>query len=282
MKHELEDVIRAIERPTLPASRRLRVSNAAIILLREAEELVIDEDKPTRGRVVCIHSGGRFAFRRVLEVDGKRLRLRGDAAPFEDYWDGDVVGCVVPRAIDRLAAVAPEAWTRAGWQATMATAHARRLHRKLRRPTPIAMRTEVLTDKDWPAVRVFWKHACGRELPLQAQTHQHVIGLYDGDALVGANIYLAFGSSAFSAFTLVDRRYRGIGGGRQMLSHAVEETKRRGFESMYVHINVRNLPSISAYERVGFQRRGWWSDDNDPLAAAERQSLVLERDLRAR
>lgn len=280
LKHDLESVIRAMPRVTLPASRKLVVSDAAIVLMREAEELVIDEDAPAKGRAVCIRSGSRFAFRRVLEVAGLRLRLRGDIAPFEDVWTGDVVGCVVPRPIDRVAALWPEAWTAMGWQAAVATARAMQLKRKLTRPAAVALRTQVLVDTDWPDVRAFWKRACGHELPLDAQPQQHVIGLFDGRVLVGANIYLAFGSSAFSAFTLVDRRYRGIGGGRRMLLHAIDETTQRGFDSMHVHINVRNLPSIAAYERVGFRRRGWWRDEHDPLAAAERQSLVLERDLR--
>lgn len=270
---------RAAHGPVLPPSRVLRVSEAAILLLDKVEELTIDEDPPTVGRVVCVVSGSRFAFRRVLDVRDRELRLRGDIAPFDDRWDGDVVGCVVPRAIDRAAAVAPEQWTKAGWHAAMAAAHMLSLRRKLTRPRPVVFRTELLETEDWPDVRAFWKRACGDELPIAAQKHQHVIGLFDGSELVGANIYLAFGTTAFSAFTLVDRRYRGIGGGSRMLAHAVSEAKARGFESMHVHIHVRNLPSITAYERAGFVRKEWWSDASDPLASAERQSLVLERDL---
>ncbi|MDF2692896.1 MAG: Acetyltransferase family, partial [Labilithrix sp.] len=151
--------------------------------------------------------------------------------------------------------------------------------RKLTRRAPVAFDTEVLSTDDWPTVRAFWKRACGRELPVAAHRHQHVIGLFVGTELVGANIYLALGTTAFSAFTLVDRRYRGLGGGSRMLRHAVVEARRRGFESMHVHINVRNLPSIAAYERAGFVPRSWWSDESDPLASAERQSLVFERRL---
>ena len=111
---------------------------------------------------------------------------------------------------------------------------------------------------------------------------QHVVGLHTGSELVGVNILLAFGSTVLSAFTLVDRRYRGLGGGRRMLVHAVAETRRRGFESAYVHIHARNLPSLAAYRSVGFRQKGWWSDDADPLAAAERQWLIFEIDLNAR
>jgi ribosomal protein S18 acetylase RimI-like enzyme len=255
----------------------VRVSQAGIFTFGN-EELVIDEDRPSVGRAVCVVSGHRFAFRRVLAVRGRTLVLRGDVAPFEDVWEGDVVGCVVPRVIDRAAAVTPDRWTRTGWQAAVAYAHALATTRRYRRPRPLPLRTELLVAEQWPMVRTFWLRACGRELPLQAQERQHVIGLFDGDALVGANIYLAFGATAFSAFTLVDRSYRGMGGGNAMLAHAVREAERRGFESMYVHINVRNLPSIAAYERAGFVRKGWWSDPSDPLASAERQWVVFERD----
>ena len=256
------------------------MSDAGILTFRGGEELEIDDDPPTVGRAICVVSGGRLAFRRVLAVDGRSLRLRADIAPFEDTWDGEVVGCVVPRLIDRAAAIAPERWTKASWHTAVAYAHAQAIKRRLRRPKPFAFRTELLGAADWPEVRAFWKRACGRALPVESQPRQHVIGLYAGDELVGANIYLAFGKQAFSAFTLVDRRYRGFGGGGVMLAHAVREAKARDFESMYVHINARNLPSIAAYERAGFVRRGWWSDAGDPLASAERHWLVLDRDFR--
>lgn len=264
--------------PVLPASRTLRVSEVGVITFG-AEDFVIDTDRPTVGRVVCVVSGTRFAFRRVLGVDGSRLRLRGDALPFEDRWDGDVVGCVVPRAIDRLAALDPVAWTRGSWDLAMAAARGLQVRRSLTRRPLLALRTETLPTERWPDVRAFWARACGRELAATAQPHQHVIGLYDGAELIGANIYLAIGATAFSAFTLVDRRYRGIGGGSRMLAHAVREARERGFESMYVHIHARNLPSIAAYTRAGFVQRGWCEDEGDPLATAEEQMGVWERGL---
>jgi GNAT superfamily N-acetyltransferase len=273
------DVNEVADPLALPTTRTLRVADAGIFTFGE-EELVIDEDRPTVGRAVCVVSGQRFAFRRVLAVRRASLVLRADVAPFEDRWEKGVLGCVVPRVIDRAAAIAPDHFTRAGWRAAVAYAHALAGARRLRRPKPVRFRTAKLDDAQWPNVRAFWRHACGRELPLEAQKHQHVVGLFDGDALVGANILLALGSTAFSAFTLVDRRYRGMGGGRAMLAHAVREAKAQGWTSMYVHINVRNLPSIAAYESAGFERRGWWSDPSDPLASAERQWLIFERDFR--
>jgi GNAT superfamily N-acetyltransferase len=129
-------------------------------------------------------------------------------------------------------------------------------------------------------VRAFWRETCGKELHVEAQPRQQVIGLFDGSQLVGANIHLVFGSTSYSAYTLVDRRYRGTGGGGQMIRHAVGLARESGLDSIYVHINARNFPSIGAYRRAGFAERGWWSDAADPLASAERQWRVFEIDLR--
>jgi GNAT superfamily N-acetyltransferase len=264
------------------APRVVSVSEAGIFTWG-TERLVIEPGPPTVGRAICVASGSRLAFRRVLAVEGRRLRLRADVAPFEDTWDGDIVGCVRPRWIDKLAALDPERFTRANWRAAVAMAHARAARRRItprRRHRP--MTTRVLEASEWPSVRRFWREACGNELHVEAHAHQHVIGLFDGPRLVGANIHLVFGKTSCSTFTLVDRRYRGTGGGSQMIAHAVRLARALSLESVYVHINARNLPSLRAYRRAGFARTGWWSDESDPLAAAERQWLVLELDLTTR
>jgi RimJ/RimL family protein N-acetyltransferase len=139
--------------------------------------------------------------------------------------------------------------------------------------------TRVLEPSEWPRVRQFWREACGNELHVDAHANQHVIALFDGPALVGANIHLVFGSTSCSTFTLVDRRYRGTGGGTKMIRRAIALAREQRLESIYVHINARNLPSLRAYRRVGFELKGWWSDDSDPLASAERQWQVFEIDL---
>ena len=239
-------------------------------------DLLIDPDPPEVGRAVCIASGDRLTFRRVLGVDGRRLRLRADIAPFEDLWDGEVVGCVRPRVIDRIAAIDPDRWTRTNWRAAVTLAHALAARKRLSRRRHVSYTTRALDASDWPRVRAFWKATCGKELHAEAQPRQHVVGLFDGTELVGANIHLIFGTTSYSAFTLVDRRYRGTGGGRKMIEHAIVDARNHGLERIFVHINSRNLPSIRAYERAGFDNKGWWSDAADPLASAERQWLVFE------
>jgi len=254
------------------------VSDAGILTFGQ-EDLVIEPGEPRVGSAVCVLSGGRSYFRRVLAVRGDQLRLRGDVAPFAEEWSGEVVGLVRPRLIDRLAAIDPDRWTRANWHAAVGIAHALAARRRLKPRRHVAFTTRSLQDSDWPEVRRFWREACGNILHVEAQPHQHVVGLFDGGQLVGANIHLVIGKASYSAFTLVDRRYRGTGGGIKMIEHSLRVARELGCESIYVHINARNLPSVRAYRRAGFQKKGWWSDASDPLASAERQWLVFEIDL---
>jgi len=274
---EREVAERAASR-SLPPRWKMLVSEAGILTLG-TEELLIERGEPEVGRAVCLLSGNRIAFRRVLAIGAREMVLRADVAPFEDRWESGIVGCVHPRSIDRAAAINPVHFTRTGWYAAIASAHLRSARKRLQRPRRLPLTTKALSASDWPRVRAFWKRACGRELPVEAHANQHVVGLFDGAALVGVNIHLGFGATAYSAFTLVDRSYRGCGGGRKMIEHGVAISRERKFENIYVNINVRNLPSIAAYRSVGFRPTRWWSDDADPLASAERQQMVFELDL---
>ncbi|WP_394823629.1 GNAT family N-acetyltransferase [Pendulispora albinea] len=264
----------------LPPRWKMLVSEEGVLTLG-AEELLIEKGEPQVGQAVCLLSGHRIAFRRLLSRDDRGMLLRADVAPFEDHWRDGVVGCVHPRAIDRAAAINPVHFTRTSWVAAVASAHLRSVRRRLKKqPRQPSLTTRLLAESDWPRVREFWNESCGRELPVQANPNQHVVGLFDGSTLAGVNIHLGFGSTAYSAFTLVHRSYRGCGGGKQMIEHAVAISRERKFDSIYVNINVRNLPSIAAYRSAGFRPTRWWSDDADPLASAERQQMVFELDLR--
>jgi GNAT superfamily N-acetyltransferase len=216
----------------------------------------------------------------VLDTRGDRALVRADVAPFADGWLGDLVGRVRPRAADRLAALAPWRWTELGWAASCAGAHAFAAYRRLgaqRREVP-AFSARPLSLQDWPRVRAFWLHACGSPLPLRAQPSQHVVGLFvPGGALAGVNIQIVLGDVSYAAYTLVDRLFRGLGGGRRMIDVALGVARSLGVALVYVHIPARNLPSIAAYEASGFHFARWWSEDSDPLLAAERQWRVYER-----
>jgi GNAT superfamily N-acetyltransferase len=283
-----EEVATRAREGRLPQRWRMRIKDAPIFTLG-AEDLVLRQRAPVAGDAVCLISGGRTTFRRVLAIEDAaprpRLRLRGDVAPFEDAWDtdtdGEVIGCVDPRIFDQFVMLDPVAITRSNWYAAMAAAHAlsakKRITRSFGKKVEARFRTRILSLEDWAGVRAFWLEACGDPLPVQAHEDQHVVGLFDENGVLrGATIHLRFGTASYSAFTLVDRRFRNQGGGRAMIEHAVKHARTRGLTLCYVHIHVRNIPSILAYKRVGFHAVRWWRDDSDPLLAAERQWKVFE------
>lgn len=270
-----EDVVAARERGGLPARFVVPAPAAGIHTL--GQPLVIVQAPPRPGDVACLVSGERLAFRRVLAVHGTLLRLRCDIGPFEDRWDAPIVGCAVSRPIDRLAALDPERFTELGWRAAMAAArYAAAQQRFLRTRGGPRLTVASLEDSDWPRVRAFWAATTDQTLAPFAAGYQHAVGLFDRRTLVGVNIHLQVGNASYSAFTLVDRRYRGVGGGRKMIERAVEDARLRGLSLVYVHIHARNLPSIAAYSAVGFRAVRWWADDADPLLSAERQWRVFE------
>jgi GNAT superfamily N-acetyltransferase len=231
---------------------------------------------------VCIVSGDRLAWRRVLAVRGDRALVRGDVAPFADGWVDGVVGRLVPRRIDRIAAVSPSQWTELGWTTAIAGAHAFRALKRLRSRAHHApsLTAKPLLPSDWPRVRAFWLHVCGSPMPLQAHPSQHVAGLFlENGALAGVTIQIVLGDASYSAYTLVDRRFRGLGGGRRLLEVVVDVARGLGVKLLYAHIDARNLSSIAAHEAAGFRFARWWTEESDPLLAAERQWRVYERDL---
>ena len=277
-----EEILDRHEHHTLPPTWRVRAPDPCGIRVSPGEILEVERAPPRPGDAVCLLSGRRLGWRRVLDTRDDRALVRADVAPFADGWLGDVVGRVRPRPIDRLAALAPARWTELGWAASCAGAHAFAAYRRAvvragKREVP-AFYAQPLAPSDWPRVRAFWLYACGTPLPLRAQPSQHVVGLFvPGGALAGVNIQIVLGDVSYAAYTLVDRRYRGLRGGRKMIDVALSVARELGVELVYVHIHARNLPSIAAYEASGFRFARWWSEESDPLLAADRQWRVYER-----
>jgi GNAT superfamily N-acetyltransferase len=267
-------------RHALPAVWHMIPPEPCGVRVSRGEIFEVERDGARPGDAICLVSGKRLAWRRALAVrDGEAL-VRADVAPFADGWFGYVVGRLRPRPVDRLAAIAPARWAELGWVAAHAGARAFAVYRRLlsRAQDVPTFSARSLADADWPRVRAFWLEACGDPLPLHPQPSQHVVGLFlPTGALAGVNIQLVLGDTSYSAFTLVDRRYRGLGGGRQMIEVALRVTRELGVKLVYVHIHALNLPSIAAYEAVGFRFARWWTEDSDPLLAAERQWCVFER-----
>ncbi len=98
-------------------------------------------------------------------------------------------------------------------------------------------------------------------------------------SLVGVNIQLVTGDEAYSAYTMIDRNYRGMGGSRLLLAESLRVVGKLGLRRVYVHIHALNLPSLAAYRRAGFRFHRWWDDVSDPMLSAEYQWRVYERSL---
>jgi GNAT superfamily N-acetyltransferase len=279
----MEEVLDRHRRRALPSTWQMAApvyTGGAGVLVRRGEILTVEQAPARPGDAICLVSGKRLGWRRAIEVRGEQALVRADVAPFADGWLGDVVGRVRPRPIDRLAALAPARFVELGWTAAWARAHAFAAYRRLGGPERAvpAFTARPLSLASFPRVRAFWLHACGSPLPLRAQPSQHVVGLFVGDGvLAGVNIQIVLDDVSYAAYTLVDRRFRGLGGGRKMIEVALGVARGLGVSLVYVHIPARNLPSIAAYEASGFRFARWWSEESDPLLAAERQWRVYER-----
>lgn len=247
------------------------------------------------GDVVCVRSGQRVTWRRVLDVRGERAFLRGDVAPFADGWfaaegaaaAAELLGRVRTRRLDALARVSPSRVVRTNWLAALAIAQAKATKRRLTSRSlhlGDTLRTRLLAPSEWDRVQAFWRRASGRELPLTAPRAAYVVGLFAEDAggrpsvdLVGVNVQLVTGEESYSAYTMIERGYRGVGGSRLLLDESLRVAEALEIRRVYVHIHARNVPSLAAYRRARFRFSHWWADETDPLLSAERQWRVFER-----
>lgn len=290
---------------------RVRVNSTAALITRGIEELEVVSVRAGGGHlvdlrgdlvrpadVVALRSGRRLTFRRVLETDGERVFVRGDIVPFADGWlapnrdrdraprDGvvSVVGRVRPRAIDRFARIDPSRFVRGSWAAAVAAAHARSV---ALRAVAIAFgatsrpdfEVRLMSPSEWPLVASFWRRVRAERSPATAPKGAHVVGLFDRSRLVGVNIQLVTGEESYSAYTIVDPNYRGMGGSRLLLDESLRIVDKLGLRRVYVHIHALNLPSLAAYQRAGFRFDRWWEDASDPMLSAEYQWRVYERAL---
>lgn len=286
----------------LPDAWRVRVGNTPAVLALGVEELLVSSLRGDRdlhdasgaalvpGDVVCVRSGSRITWRRVLETRPGEAFLRGDVAPFADGWVGTppcaagaaIVGRVARRPHDVLAHVNSARFVEANWMAALGLARLKALRRRLgarkKPPLRVPFRTKLLSPSEWPAVQAFWERASGRRLPLTAPRAAYVVGLFaEHTRLVGVNIQLVTGDEAYSAYTMIERGYRDAGGSRLLLDEAIRVAEALELARVYVHIHARNVPSLAAYRRAGFRFSHWWADDADPMLAAERQWRVFER-----
>ena len=50
-----------------------------------------------------------------------------------------------------------------------------------------------------------------------------------------------------------DNKFRGKGYGRKLLEESIKEMKLNGIYSILLYVNVKNIPAIKLYEKMGFQ-----------------------------
>lgn len=273
-----------------PIEALLNLGNEEVSVRRLTPDLCDPSGRALEiGDVVCVRSAQRITWRRVI---GRRLGtalLRGDTTPFADGWFGgphgdrrvELLGCIEPRLLDRaLANLSTPRALQAQWLMALAIANAKAKKRRLQaraRELPLRFWVRRLAVEEWPDVQAFWLRASGRELTLAAPRHAYVVGLFAQESLVGVNVQLVTGAEAYSAYTLIERAYRGQGGGRLLIEEAIGVAEELELRRVYVHIHARNVPSLAAYRRARFSFSHWWTDEADPLLAAERQWRVFER-----
>lgn len=284
-------VLSASREDTLPSQWRMRVGHTVMHpTLRAGTEIVVVRRRATRGRIACLSTGSRVTFRRVLAVDGQRVFVRGDVAPFADGWFANVIGCVdEPASPFLIARIAPVLWTSSAWHLARGVALARAMGVGARpvaaETAGLSTRTLCATDGDALIALLVESHGgpperYSREINLAAST----VGLFSPNAqLIGrCAVTKGEGDVAESEALVVHPLWRRCGGGALIMRAIVELARGNGARVVRATVAARNLPSRRTLLRAGFRETGRWvRAGDDPLLAAERQLLETEVVLRA-
>lgn len=87
----------------------------------------------------------------------------------------------------------------------------------------------------------------------------HLYLLEEGDAVVGMLTLGCYhsptGSKAWIEDVVVDHSRRGLGYGRQLVAHAIEEAKRLGVEQLMLTSNPAREAANRLYRAMGFDRK---------------------------
>ncbi len=252
-------------------------------------------EPPAVGDLVCFPGYTKVSWRRVLEVGGDRLRVRGDVAPREDGWiDARLaIGRARPPgmlSIDTLAHLAPSVWTQGLYQLAtlLANARARAAHirrrRRAPRSEPDAIR--VLTEADRELYAQFHKERSDSEGVVRALPEPCdspiAVGLFSGHSdLVGTQILEWHSKEACYFHTFyVTPSARGMGVGGRMKAFAIATAKIHGAKRARCFVHARNAQSIAANTRAGMRLTGeWLTERDDPLSTMTHQLVEMAIDL---
>ncbi|MGI9950447.1 GNAT family N-acetyltransferase [Vibrio hyugaensis] len=116
----------------------------------------------------------------------------------------------------------------------------------LRSPAPgREMLTEVLTRVEKESIPQFIalndKHVVGSVEVFPAEMCGYEGGEFAKTGILGIHI---------------DRKYRGKGLGKQLLTLAIQHGWQYGYDTIVLNVYKNNLPAIALYEQFGFEHRG--------------------------
>jgi len=269
-------VLAAWRAGTLPERFTATVrSHALWPAVASGARVTVTRGTPWVGAVACVASGGRLAWRRVIDVRDGAALLRAEVAPFDDGWWRELIGCArAEGAYAALSAAAPSVVTEAAWRAALAWSKAPRLAGRRRASVPWVTRT--LSPADEGARDAMLDRAYGGRPHGAAPAT--VVGLFaPGGALVGEYHLLVEGERGLSSGMVVEPAWRARGGGVALARGVLAAARALGLKRVGCAIAARNGPSIGAHLRAGYADAGRWRTwPDDPLLAAERQWREFE------
>lgn len=86
--------------------------------------------------------------------------------------------------------------------------------------------------------------------------HCQAWGIFEEDRLVGYGVLSVVFDEAELLSMAIDPIYQRRGYGKKLLEHLMFQALRSGAESLYLELRVTNLPAISLYDKMGFERIG--------------------------
>jgi len=269
-------VLAAWRAGTLPTRFTATVSSHALWpAVASGARVTLARGAPWLGAVACVASGGRLAWRRVIDVREGAALLRAEVAPFDDGWWRDLIGCArVEGAYAALGAAAPSVVTEVAWRAALAWSKARGRAGKGRGSAPWV--TRALSAADEGAREAMLDRAYGGRPHGAAPAT--AVGLFTpGGALVGEYHLLLDGERGLSSGMVVEPAWRGRGGGAALARGVLTAARTLGLRRVGCAIAARNGPSVGAHLRAGYADTGRWRTwPDDPLLAAERQWREFE------
>ncbi|MCR5194991.1 MAG: ribosomal protein S18-alanine N-acetyltransferase [Pseudobutyrivibrio sp.] len=82
-----------------------------------------------------------------------------------------------------------------------------------------------------------------------------ILAMYDGEMAGYAVFYLTVPEAELPDI-VISEEYRGLGIGRALLNHSIEELQSSGVEKLFLEVRKSNTPARQLYETFGFEQIG--------------------------